>query len=117
MTQDNSYSELMLFACFKAKPGIYFGSKSLMSLRDQLFGMGYAFGVCGKPDHLKYFREFIKWYNDEVVRDKNGYACWWNYMLYKSGNSDWHAFDMFFREFEDWLSKAHGLKLPEAQWK
>lgn len=52
------------------------GRNSLTSLRDQLFGMTYAFSVCGHPDALKFFKGFIEYYNSKLfINDQNGYVC------------------------------------------
>ncbi len=70
------FDELVFFAQVKKRPGAFFGEVSLLSFRDQLFGMHYAFSFCYKESPLKYFDLFIKWYYKEIIRDSNGYACW-----------------------------------------
>lgn len=110
-----SFDELEFFAAVKSRPGLYFGHPSLISLRDHLFGMQYAFSVCGKKDALKYFTGFIEWYNRHLFEsDKNGYACWWNHILYTSGNMDELAFSAFFRTFEAYLLEEYDVKLPHS---
>ena len=113
---DKEFDELVHFARLKKTPGAYFGKASLLSLRDNLFGMSEAFSYCHCEDNLKYFHSFIQWYNETVLDDKNGYACWWNHILYTSGNNDELAFDAFFRKFEEYLNDIHGLGLPEVDW-
>ena len=110
-----AFDELKFFADVKKRPGMYLGEKSLKSLRDQLFGMHYAFCACGQCDAMKYSRAFIEWYNTEVLTDKNGYACWWNHILYTSGNLDSLAFDTFFRKFERFLEEKCGVTLPQTE--
>ena len=105
------FDELNFFAQVKKKPGLFLGKPSLLSLRDQLFGMGYAFSCCCKEDPLFYFHSFVEWYHEEVLDDKNGYACWWNHILYISGNDDAYAFQVFFNMFERYLQDKHGLGL------
>lgn len=114
MSNHTPFNELDFFAQIKARPGVYLGKKSLLSLRDQLFGMIYAFSVCGKPKALQFFRGFMEDYNRQLfLADQNGYVCWWNHLLYISGSHDDYAFDAFFRAFEAYLLKEHGLSLPE----
>lgn len=109
------FDELKFFASVKKRPGMYLGEKSLKSLRDQMWGMISAFDICGRSHAMKYAKAFMKWYNEEVLTDQNGYACWWNHILYISGNSDSLAFDTFFRKFEIFLKEKYGLTLPEAE--
>ena len=110
-----TFDELALLSKIKTKPGLYFGRPSLKSLRDMLGGMSYAFSVCGQPDALFYFSHFTKWYNAQLMeKDKNGYACWWNYILYISGGFDDQAFFNFFRAFEKYLMDVHKLTLPPS---
>lgn len=108
------FDELNFFAQAKKKPGLFLGKPSLLSLRDQLFGMGYAFSCCCKEDPLFYFHSFGEWYHEEVLDDKNGHACWWNHILYTSGNDDAYAFYAFFSAFEAYLQEKHGLSLLDA---
>ena len=96
MANGRGFDELMFFAQVKEKPGLYMGKKSLLSLRDYIFGMHHAFAFYSAEKQFVYFTEFVQWYMDEVIRDKNGYAAWWNHMLYTSGNHDDRAFDHFF---------------------
>lgn len=49
-----------------------------------------------------------------MEKDKNGYACWWNYILYISGGFDDQAFFNFFRAFEKYLMDVHKLTLPPS---
>lgn len=87
-----------------------------MSLRDNLFGMITAFSICGHPDALKLFEDFIKYYNNKLfLTDQNGYVCWWNHLLYISGGMDNLAFDSFYRKFEAFLLEEHNLVLPEVE--
>jgi len=110
------FDELIFFAQVKKRPSAFFGKKSLISLRDQLFGMIYAFSTCGHPDALKLFKGFITHYNDKLfLSDRNGYVCWWNHILYISGGMDDMAFDSFFKRFEEYLLEEHKLKLPEVE--
>ena len=111
---ESKFDELLFFAQVKKKPGLHLGAKSLLSFRDQLYGMNYAFSFYSQEESLKYFHLFVKWYHEEVLRDKNGYACWWNHILYTSGNIDADAFDSFFRVFERYLQDVHNVRLPEV---
>ena len=116
MSNYDKFDELIFFAKVKKRPGIFFGKKSLISLRDQLFGMIYAFSACGHPEALKLFKGFSEYYNNKLfLTDHNGYVCWWNHLLYVSGGMDDLAFDQFFRDFSDYLLKEHNLKLPEIE--
>ncbi len=112
---DREFDELYFFASIKKRPGMYLGEKSLLSLRDCLHGMCYAFHAFGQDDALKYFDSFVRWYNAEVLHFSAGYACWWNHLMYISGGSASLAFDMFFREFEKHLKEKHDLTLPNAE--
>lgn len=107
------FDELLFFAQVKKRPGAHLGVPSLLSFRDQLFGMMYAFSFCYQETPLRYFNEFVQWYHNEVLPDKNGYACWWNHLLYTSGNMDELAFYDFFRCFESWLLEHHNIRLPD----
>ncbi len=109
----NKFDELEFFAQVKKRPGMFLGSTSLLSLKDYLCGMGYAFSFYDEENQFKYFDSFVKWYHDTIIKDKNGYACWWNYILYISGGNDTQAFSSFFRCFEDYLIQMHNTKLPE----
>lgn len=114
MSQNFDFDELKFLKNLKKRPGSYLGRKSLLSLRDHVFGMSYAFAVCGKGDALKYFHGFIEWYNKQLFEtDQNGYVCWWNHILYTSGNHDDMAFDSFYGKFESYLRKEHGITLSE----
>lgn len=107
------FDELAFFAKVKQRPGMYLGKKSLLSLRDQLFGMTFAFRACGHPDALYYFTAFIETYNKQLLElDGNGYACWWNHLIYTSGNCDNLAFDAFYINFESYLKREYQLTLP-----
>ena len=106
------FDELKFFADVKKRPGVYLGYPSLLSLRDQLFGMTYAFSFYSDETPLQYFDAFVEWYHREKLDDKNGYACWWNNLLYHSGNNDRLAFDMFFAVFERFLHEVHHISLP-----
>lgn len=116
---DCKFDELEFFAQVKKRPGLFLGTTSFLSLRDQLFGMGYAFSFYdNQEDPLKYFSMFVKWYCKEAFEDLsslNGYECWWNHMLYVSGNNDAYAFDLFFKLFERYLRDAHNLYLPDVK--
>ncbi len=112
MYQKQKFNELEFFANVKRRPGMYLGQTSLLSLRDQLFGMKYAFSFYCNESPLFYFNSFVEWYHNEVLTDKNGYACWWNHLLYTSGNFDSYAFERFFVMFERYLRDVHNLSLP-----
>lgn len=114
MSMETKFDELEFFAKIKKKPGLYLGMLSLMSLRDQLFGMEYAFSFYSKESPLVYFNLFIAWYQEEMIKDLNGYACWWNHILYICGNNDSYAFGEFFRIFERYLSAIHNVYLPKV---
>ena len=111
---DSKFDELVFFAQVKKIPALYFGKPSLLSFRDQLFGMKYAFSFCCQESPLKYFNLFVTWYHEEIIKDLNGYACWWNHILYTSGNNDAYAFESFFIEFEKYLRDVHNVCLPEV---
>lgn len=116
MTEEKQFDELVFFAQVKRRPGAFFGRKSLIGLRDMLCGMQFAFAVCGEKDALRYSEEFIEKYNRRLMeKDSNGYSCWWNYLLYISGNDDDLALDNFFRAFEGFLEEEYGLKLLEVR--
>ena len=113
--QNKSFDELAFFASLKKRPGMYLGKPSLLSLHDQLFGMTYAFSFYETEDKLRYFNAFVHWYHTEVIRDANGYACWWNHLLYVCGNDDRCAFERFFELFERYLNDAHQISLPTIE--
>lgn len=110
---ESKFDELLFFAEVKKRPGVYLGKPSLLSLRDQLFGMDYAFSFYNQESPLKYFRLFVNWYHEEILKDQNGYACWWNHMLYTSGNDDACAFASFFDILESYLRDVHDVHLPD----
>lgn len=115
MNENNcTFDELEFFAKIKKRPGMYFGRPSLLSLRDFLFGMSLAFGICGCQDQFRYSDLFIDWYTENEIKDQNAYACWWNHMLYVSGGSDRLAFEYFLHRFEIYLSEVHNISLPEV---
>lgn len=115
MNRVESFDELSFFAQVKKQPGMYMSKKSLLSLRDKLFGMNYAFIVCGHPEALRLFKNFTEYYNNELLKnDQNGYACWWNHLLYISGGMDDVAFDSFFMEFEAYLVERQHMRLPDV---
>ena len=114
MRNTKEFDELSFFADVKKRPGVYFGQPSLLSLRDQLFGMEYAFRFFSDETPLRYFRAFVDWYHREKIDDLNGYACWWNHILYTSCNYDDHAFEAFFVIFERYLHDVHHVSLPGA---
>ena len=108
------FDELMFFGRMKARYGAHIGKKSILSLRDYIGGMEYAFWLMdGTYGHFKYFGEFIDWYAETYIQDRNGYAAWWNHLLYTSGNFDNLAFDAFYGCFESFLEEVHHRKLPE----
>ncbi len=109
----SEFDELTFFAQVKKSPALYFGKPSLLSLRDCLGGMTLAFSFCHEEEQFRYFNSFVKWYHEEIIKDLNGYACWWNHILYKSGNCDDLAFVNFFRAFERYLREVHGVSLPD----
>ncbi len=115
MREKREFDELTFFADVKKSPAIYFGSPSLLSLRDQLLGMEYAFSFCKDETPLRYFRAFISWYHSELLDDQNGYACWWNHLLYTCGNDDRYAFEWFFVLFERYLHDVHQINLPTVE--
>ena len=109
------FDELAFFARLKERPGMYFGRPSLRSMADLIVGMDYAFCLCGKENQFPLFKAFIDWYHKEVIRDQNGYACWWNHLIYVSGGEDREAFAGFFRVFERYLKDIHAKTLPKAE--
>lgn len=117
MDSENRFDELRFFAEVKRRPGMFLRKTSLISLRDYIFGMYYVFDIYACENQFEYFGSFTDWYFENVVRDQNGYACWWNHFLYVSGNNDDLAFHNFFREFEKYLKNYHDLCLPELEQK
>ena len=115
MCEKQAFNELTFFSELKKRPGMYLGSPSLLSLRDNLYGMDYAFSFCSEDSPLRYFRAFIDWYHTGVLDDANGYACWWNHLLYTSGNDDRIAFKRFFDEFERFLRDVYNVNLPSEK--
>ena len=111
---ESKFDELAFFARVKKMPGYFLGKPSLLSLRDQLFGMDYAFSFYNQETPLKYFRLFVEWYHKEMFEDLDGYNCWWNHLLYISGNNDARAFDFFFNTFEQYLQDIHNVCFPEV---
>ena len=111
---DRNFNELVFFAQIKKRSGLFLGKPSLLSFRDQLLGMDYAFSFYCQESQLKYFNLFVTWYHQEIIKDLNGYACWWNHILYTSGNDDACAFKSLFREFEKYLRDVHNVRLPEV---
>lgn len=109
------FDELVFFAQVKKMPGAFWGKPSLLSLRDHLFGMEYAFSFCSEEKQLKYFEAFIKWYHEEILMDSSAYACWWSHILYTSLSDDANAFESFFGKFEQYLHDVHNLHLPEVK--
>lgn len=113
MKHTNNFDELNFFAEIKKCPNMFLGKPSLLSLRDYIFGMSYAFSVCNCDNQFKYFNSFKDWYYNNQS-DKNGYVCWWNHILYINGNDDALAFHSFFRIFEQYLKDVHNVSLPES---
>lgn len=111
---ESKFDELEFFAKAKKMPGAIYGRPSLLSFRDHLFGMEYAFSFCCQESPLKYFRLFTERYHKEIIKSRNGYACWWNHILYTNGNSDESAFWDFFCIFERYLLEVHNVRLPEV---
>ena len=109
-----NFNELVFFAQIKKRPGLFMGKTSLLSFRDLLFGMHYAFSFCCQDSPFRCFDLFVAWYHEEIIKDLNGYACWWNHILYTSGNDDAYAFEAFFIEFEKYLRDVHNVCLPEV---
>jgi hypothetical protein len=109
-----SFDELLFFAQVKKQPGAYLGKPSFLAFHNMLGGMEYAFSCCSQESPLKYFGLFVTWYQEEVIKDLNGYACWWNHILYTSGNNDAYAFELFFNKFEGYLQDVHKVSLPDV---
>lgn len=112
-----SFDELQFFARIKERPALFLGRKSLIGLRDMLWGMNYAFYQCDKTDALIYHEGFVKWYLENKLEQITAYSAWWNHLLYTSGNNDDRAFDEFFRVFEEYLHEVYNLHLPKPHWK
>ncbi len=112
-----AFDELGLLCQIKARPEIFLGKKSLLSLRDFLFGVDYGISAAKneryRGSNLPFFDGFIHWYIRRFVQDENGYAAWWNHILYTSGNDDALAFDSFFMYFERYLKEEHACGLSE----
>ena len=111
----DNFHELDFFARIKKRPGMYFGRPSLRSMADMIAGMCHAFCLCGREDQFPLFLAFVEWYQKEAIRDQNGYACWWNHLIYISGGEDREAFFSFFSVFERYLKEVHGKTLPEVK--
>ena len=109
-----NFDELLFFAKVRKLPGAFIGAPSLLAFHNMLGGMEYAFSFCSQESPLKYFNLFVTWYHEEVINDSNGYACWWNHILYTSGNNDAYAFESFFNKFEGYLQDAHKVSLPDV---
>ena len=112
-----AFDELAFLREVKARPGMYLGQKSLLGLRDLLGGMELgataALEDTGLPKKKLFpiwWDGFVPWYLERYVKDKNGYASWWNHMLYVSGNFDHSAFDYCFQIFDEYLKTE--LHLP-----
>ena len=108
----NNFDELNFFAEVKKRPNLFFGKPSILSLKDFISGMSHAFSACNYENQFKLFSSFTQWYYDNLT-DKNGYACWWNHIMYISGGDDVAAFHSFFRIFEQYLKDVHNVSLPE----
>ena len=116
-------NELQLISRIKEKPYLYFGRRSLVGLRDFLFGV--RVGANAAPERpgeavtaLPYYHAFIDEYSKALWQreGRNGYVCWWNHMLYVAGGSDATAFDVFFHAFERWLREERGAALPAVDY-
>ena len=112
MRNMQDFDELKFFAEVKKRPGMFLGKPSLLSLVNYLFGMAYAFSFSYDETPLRYFRAFVDWYHTEKLEDANGYACWWNHLLYICGNDDRYAFERFYIVFERYLHASHHISLP-----
>ena len=112
MKNTKDFDELKFFAELKKRPGMYCRVPSLYSLRDYLTGMEYAFAFSFDDSPLRYFNAFVNRYQNEIIKDTNGYACWWNHLLYICGNDDREALERFFAEFEQYLRNEHQTGLP-----
>lgn len=113
MKNEQKFDELVFFAIVKKRPAMFLGRPSLLSFRDNLFGMDYAFSFYEEEKQLKYFHLFIQWYHENIIKDLSGYSCWWIHILYTSGNDDKLAFESFFSLFERYLKDVHQFSLPE----
>ena len=99
------FDELKFFAEIKKRPGMFLGSKSINLL------VAYINGI----RHHAY-DNFNDWYmKKHKIEDKNGYVIWWNHILYVCANSDYHAFDRFISEFEEYIAEIYNVKLPEVK--
>ncbi len=112
MNMKKEFVELEFFSDVKKRPGVYFGCPSLLSLRDLLTGMDIAFRFEHTESPLKLFHSFLIWYREEKLADQDTYACWWNHILYISGNDGRYAFERFFAIFERYLHDVHHVSLP-----
>ena len=113
MESNCKFDELKFFADVKKHPNLLFGKPSILSLKDFICGMSYAFSACDCEEQFKLFNAFTQWYYNNQS-DKNGYVCWWNHIMYISGNDDVSAFHCFFRIFEQYLKNVHNVSLPEV---
>lgn len=113
---ESKFDELELFAKIKRRPGMYFGTKSILFLHIFLSGVICGTFLAGQDYEFHYFHGFNDWYmNKKNVTDKNGYVIWWNHILYTSGNYDSEAFDIFFKYFEEYLLEQYNITLPEVK--
>ena len=74
--------------------------------------MDIAFRFEHTESPLKLFHSFVIWYHEEKLADQDTYACWWNHILYISGNDGRYAFERFFAIFERYLHDVHHVSLP-----
>ena len=111
------FDELGFFGKIKKCPGLYLGKKSLINLTHFLAGMRfcadlYTNGSLTDSCIFPYFDKFVTWYVESYVKDPNGYAVWWNHILYTSANNDDLAFDSFFHYFGLYLREQHEIVFP-----
>lgn len=115
--ETTAFHELDFFAKVKKRPGLYLIEKSFHSLRHVIFGISYAFVFCCKmKDPFVLLDGFVQWYEASAFGPvRNGYECWWNRIVYESGNSDALAFDLFYDLFENYLKEECSLALPDVE--
>ena len=111
------FDELKFFAEIKKRPGMFLGSKSINLLVAYINGIGHHAYV-NNPyiSPVLIYDNFNDWYmKKHKIEDKNGYVIWWNHILYVCANSDYHAFDRFISEFEEYIAEIYNVKLPEVK--
>lgn len=96
---------------------MFLGSKSINLLVAYINGIRHHAYV-NNPyiSPVPIYDNFNDWYmKKHKIEDKNGYVIWRNHILYVCANSDYHAFDRFISEFEEYIAEIYNVKLPELK--